>query len=227
MKIGIIVAMSVEFDQLTRLMSGHREETVRGMKFTLGQIGQHEIVLMQCGIGKVNAAMSTTLLIEHYTPDCIVSTGCAGGIDNCLEVMDVVVSTELAYHDVSIGDGYELGQVQGLPPRFAAEKRLVETALALTTQTKIHAGLICTGDQFITSKTELAKIKQSFPEALAVDMESAAIAQVCYLQKVSFVSFHIISDTPGADGHQQQYNNFWGEMADRSFKVTQQFLTNI
>ena len=87
MKIGIIVAMSVEFDQLTRLMSGHREETVRGMKFTLGQIGQHEIVLMQCGIGKVNAAMGTTLLIEHYTPDCIVSTGCAGGIDNCLEVM--------------------------------------------------------------------------------------------------------------------------------------------
>ena len=227
MKIGIIVAMSVEFDQLTRLMSGHREETVRGMKFTLGQIGQHEIVLIQCGIGKVNAAMGTTLLIGHYTPECIVSTGCAGGIDNCLEVMDVVVSTELAYHDVSIGDGYELGQVQGLPPHFTAEKKLVETALGLTTQTKIHAGLICTGDQFITSKTELAKIKQNFPEALAVDMESAAIAQVCYLQKVPFVSFRIISDTPGADGHQQQYNNFWGEMAGHSFKVTQQFLTNI
>ncbi|MBP5381586.1 MAG: 5'-methylthioadenosine/adenosylhomocysteine nucleosidase [Bacteroidaceae bacterium] len=227
MRIGIIVAMSVEFDQLTRLMSGHREEKVRGTQFTLGQIGQHEIVLMQCGIGKVNAAMGTTLLIGHYTPDCIVSTGCAGGIDTCLDVMDVVVSTELAYHDVSIGDGYELGQVQGLPARFTAAKQLVEKAQALATNTKIHAGLICTGDQFITSKTELAKIKENFPEALAVDMESTAIAQVCYLQKVPFVSFRIISDTPGADAHQQQYNNFWGEMADRSFKVTQQFLTSL
>ena len=89
---------------------------------------------------------------------------------------------------------------------------------------RIHAGLILTGDQFITRRDTLDGIKALFPEGLAVDMESAAIAQVCYLQKVPFVSFRIISDTPGAKGHQQQYDNFWGEMADRSFGVTRSFL---
>ena len=100
---------------------------------------------------------------------------------------------------------------------------MVETALTLT-GARIHAGLICTGDQFVTDHATLSRIKQQFPDGLAVDMESAAIAQVCYLQGIPFVSFRVISDTPGADGHQQQYENFWQEMADRSFGVTRDFL---
>ena len=143
--------------------------------------------------------------------------------------MDVVVSSQLVYHDVDCGAGLgcEKGQVQGLPLRFAAAPRLVEAATAIKGPVRIHAGLICTGDQFITSHTELAHIKADFPDGLAVDMESAAIAQVCHVLKVPFVSFRIISDTPGADGHQQQYENFWTEMADRSFGVTRQFLLQI
>lgn len=226
MTIGILVAMAVEFDQLAKLMEDKATASEGGAQFTTGKIGKHNIVLMQCGIGKVNAAVGTTLLIRHFTPDCIISTGCAGGIDECLNVMDVVVSRELVYHDVDCGVtlGCELGQVQGLPLRFQGDTRLVEAATKLETNTHIHAGLICTGDQFITSRKALDKIKQNFPDGLAVDMESAAIAQVCYLQGVPFVSFRVISDTPGADEHQKQYEGFWTDMADRSFGISRSFI---
>ena len=218
--------MAVEFDQLAKLMEDKATASEGGAQFTTGKIGKHNIVLMQCGIGKVNAAVGTTLLIRHFAPDCIISTGCAGGIDECLNVMDVVVSRELVYHDVDCGVtlGCELGQVQGLPLRFQGDTRLVEAATKLETNTHIHAGLICTGDQFITSRKALDKIKQNFPDGLAVDMESAAIAQVCYLQGVPFVSFRVISDTPGADEHQKQYEGFWTDMADRSFGISRSFI---
>ena len=102
--------------------------------------------------------------------------------------------------------------------------------MGITTETKLHGGLICSGDQFITDRTQLDKIKSCYPDGLAVDMESGALAQVCYLYDVPFLSFRIISDTPGADKHFDQYQNFWGTMADRSFGVTKallEALTNI
>ena len=246
MKIGIIVAMEVEFRQLVRLMENVQVEQQRGLSFTVGNMGPHEVVLMRCGIGKVNAAMGTTMLIDVFRPAYVISTGCAGGIDPCLRVMDVVVSRELVYHDVDCGEGLgcQLGQVQGLPRFFQGDERLLRAALEAsetpdssefldnpeTSQSprpRIHAGLILTGDQFITSHETLAVIKGNFPEGLAVDMESAAIAQVCYLQGVPFISFRVISDTPGAEGHQQQYDGFWEQLADRSFSVTRDFLHRI
>ena len=99
--------------------------------------------------------------------------------------------------------------------------------MSLDTDTAIHGGLICTGDKFITDRKELNEIKGNFPDGLAVDMESASIAQVCYIYKVPFISFRIISDTPGAENHWEQYTNFWGEMADRSFGVTKAFLDSL
>ena len=240
MKIGILVAMEVEFRQLVRLMEDAHEELRRRLSFTVGRIGSHEVVLMKCGIGKVNAAMGSTVLIDEFQPDCVVSTGCAGGIDDSLRVMDVVVSRELVYHDVDCGEalGCPLGQVQGLPRFFQGDERLLRAACAEDAESstthgtpvpraRIHAGLICTGDQFVTSPESLAAIKRNFPDGLAVDMESCAIAQVCYLQGVPFVSFRVISDTPGADHHQQQYEGFWQEMADRSFGITKDFLMKV
>ena len=127
--------------------------------------------------------------------------------------------------------GCEYGQVQGMPAVFAADEAMYKAAQSLNddagNSTRIHAGLICTGDQFITDRNELDKIKGNFPAGLAVDMESAAIAQTCYIYNVPFVSFRIISDTPGVDNHIEQYENFWGEMANRSFDVTRRFLKAI
>ena len=87
--------------------------------------------------------------------------------------------------------------------------------------------MICSGDKFITDREELESIKARFPEGMACDMESGAIAQVCHICKVPFISMRIISDTPGVDNHIEQYENFWGEMANRSFDVTRRFLKAI
>ena len=219
--------MSKEHEQLTALLSDARHEVDGSLAFDCGRLGNNQLVLMQCGIGKVNAAVGTTALIRRYAPDCIVSTGCAGGIAEGMNVMDVVVSSAACYHDVTI-PGCEPGQIQGLPQKFRAEEQLVEAALAVHAEsTALHAGLIVSGDQFISSAEQLAQIKLVFPDALACDMESAAIAQTCFLMQVPFVSFRILSDTPGGDKHLEQYFNFWDEMASHSFDVTRRFLASL
>ena len=223
MRIGVLSAMTKEHDQLIGLLTNAYAERDGNFTFDIGQLGGNTLILMQCGIGKVNAAIGATLLIRRYAPDCIISTGRAGGIDESLQVMDVVVGAETTYHDVTI-PGCAHGQIQGLPARYRAEQELLEAAAI---GPHVHMGLICTGDQFITDRSQLNQIKMQFPEALAVDMESAAIAQACFLHAVPFVSFRILSDTPGADQHLQQYLNFWDEMASHSFDVTRRFLSSL
>lgn len=227
MKIGIITAMSSEQKQLANQLEGKTERTEGVFHYIEGRIGSNDVVLMQCGIGKVNAAAGTVELIRNFHPDCIISTGVAGGIDRCLDVMDVVVSRQIVYHDVWCGEGNAYGQIQGLPLYFEGNETLYQCAMSLDTPTAIHGGLICSGDRFITDRTELDEIKGNFPDGLAVDMESGSIAQVCYIYGVPFISFRIISDTPGAEKHFEQYQNFWGEMADRSFRVTETFLNSL
>ena len=223
--------MTSEFEQLAVLLEGVVECSYNGIGYLTGRVGENEIILRQCGIGKVNAALGAAELIRAFSPDAMVSTGVAGGIDCCLGVMDVVVSSSIVYHDVWCGMCCEYGQVQGMPAVFVADEAMCGAAKSLMDDegnaTRIHAGLICTGDQFITDRSELDKIKGNFPTGLAVDMESAAIAQTCHIYGVPFVSFRIISDTPGVDNHIEQYENFWGEMANRSFDVTRRFLMKL
>ena len=227
MKIGIITAMSSEQKQLANQLENKTERTEGPFSYIEGTINNNDVVLMQCGIGKVNAAAGAVELIRNFTPDCVISTGVAGGIDTCLKVMDVVASAQIVYHDVWCGEGNAYGQIQGLPTFFSGNETLYNCAKSLDTATAIHGGLICSGDKFITDRSELDAIKKNFPDGLAVDMESGAIAQVCYLYKVPFISFRIISDTPGTENHFDQYLNFWGEMADRSFHVTEAFLKSL
>ena len=219
--------MSVEYRQVAAML--HDTETVQSgpQEFLVGTLGENRVVLLQCGIGKTNAATGTTNLIMTFHPDYVISTGAAGGIDVCLDVMDVVVGSEVCYHDVNCGDNCDPGQVQGLPRLFSGDQRLVGIATALHTDVRIVPGLICTGDQFITSRAELDDIKRKYPQGLAVDMESAAIAQVCHLWSIPFLSFRIVSDTPGINGHFDQYLNFWDTMAEKSFRVTSEFLSKI
>ncbi len=227
MKIGIITAMTSELKQLSNRLEEKTERTEGPFKYIEGKINNNAIILMQCGIGKVNAAAGTVEMIRNFHPDCIISTGVAGGIDSCLNVMDVVVSRQIVYHDVWCGEGNAYGQIQGLPLFFEGNETLYRCACALNTETPIHCGLICSGDQFITSRNELENIKGKFPDGLAVDMESGAIAQICFLYHVPFVSFRIISDTPGAEKHLEQYKNFWEELANHSFGITETFLRSL
>lgn len=225
--IGILTAMSVEFKQIASILTETETEWIGPYEFFVGNLKDKKIVLMQCGIGKVNASSGVTNMILNFHPDSIVSTGVAGGIDVSLRVMDVVVSTQTCYHDVSCGDDVDPGQVQGLPRFFDSDKGMIEKARSLETDIRIVPGLICTGDQFITSRDQLDIIKAAYPEGMAVDMESAAIAHVCHLYGLPFVSFRIISDTPGAEAHFETYLNFWQTMADKSFSVTRLFLNSL
>ncbi len=214
MKIGIIVAMDKELQQLKQLFS---DENVRVEK---------------CGIGKVNAALGAQRMINEFHPDIIISSGCAGGNGDDINIQDVIVSREVTYHDVYCGRAVDditiYGQVQGLPARYVADPLLLEKAKALNIEgINIHDGLIVTGDWFVDSKEKMRSIIEKFPEAKAVDMESCAIAQTCYINKVPFISFRVISDIPLRDTDASQYHDFWNTIADHSFQITKTFAQSL
>ena len=228
MRIAIIVAMDKEFIRIKELLEQVEETAIGGRSYTSGRLGNNELVLHQCGIGKVNAAIGVTELIRLFNPDLVVSTGCAGGASDMLEVTDVVVSSQLAYHDVYCG--YALGetvygQVQGMPARYTTPREIVEKAMACGE--RIHEGLIVTGDWFVDDREKMRSIIRLFPEAMAVDMESAAIAQTCHVFGIPFVSFRVISDIPLKDTKASQYHDFWAHVADTSFATTRRFLEQL
>ena len=178
--------MDKEFRRISELLGNLKVETDGNWTFTTGSLGESEIVLHKCGIGKVNAAIGASELMRRYSPQLIISTGCAGGGQTSMEVKDVVVSTELTYHDVYCGEAMGktvYGQVQGMPARFKSPAELVEKAMSLNGEVtaRIHSGLFVTGDWFVDSREKMRSIVSLFPEAVAVDMESAAIAQTCHV----------------------------------------------
>ena len=190
-----------------------------------------DVMVQKCGIGKVNAALGAQKMINEFHPDVIISSGCAGGNGDDIEIQDVVVSSLLVYHDVYCGTAIDnttqYGQVQGMPVRFEAAPWLLQKAVSLDCGVKIHAGLIATGDWFVDSREKMREILGKFPEAKAVDMESCAIAQTCYINKVAFISFRVISDIPLRDTDASQYHNFWNTVAEHSFAVTKSFVESI
>lgn len=224
MKIGVIVAMDSEFKLIHDLLEDRKETSVGERIFVEGKSGGKTVVLSKSGIGKVCSALGTSELIRNFSPDCILNTGVAGGIDKRLGVMDIVVGEKTVYHDVWCGEGNAYGQIQGMPAYYEADPHLYRMALGLQTRVSLIGGLICTGDRFITDRGELNAIKDKFPEGLAVDMESCSMAQVCYMEKVPFLSFRIISDTPGVDKHALQYRNFWTAAPQESFEIFREFL---
>jgi MTA/SAH nucleosidase len=211
MKIGIIVAMDKEFAQLQKVFGN-----------------DSNIVLQKCGIGKVNAAIGATMMIEKHHPDVIISSGCAGGADPSLNVGDVVVAMETTYHDAYCGDNCAYGQIMGMPKRYELADKLI--AIVQQFGSDCHAitmGLTVSGDWFVDSREKMREIMQRFPEAKAVDMESCSIAQVCYTFGVPFVSFRIISDVPLKDHKAEMYFDFWDRLADGSFDVTYRFVERL
>jgi adenosylhomocysteine nucleosidase len=213
MKVGIIVAMDKELRQLHQLFDGT------------------DVVVQKCGIGKVNAALGAQRMINEFNPDVIISSGCAGGNGDEIQIQDVVVSARLVYHDVycgtAIDNATQYGQVQGMPACFEPAPWLLEKATCLDCGVKVHAGLIATGDWFVDSREKMREIVGKFPEVKAVDMESCAIAQTCYINKVPFISFRVISDLPLKDTDASQYHDFWNSVAEHSFAVTKSFVESI
>lgn len=228
MKIGIIIAMEKEFTRIAALLTNSTKTTLNGFNYVNGFINaDKELILQQCGIGKVNAVIGAVELIDRFKPDVIISTGVAGGASTALDVMDVVVSEKVAYHDAYYGPNNAYGQVQGLPLYYESPKILTDCAISLDTELHIHKGLTVSGDWFVDDTDKMRSILAKFPDALAVDMESTSIAQTCYLYKIPFVSFRIISDIPLKENNFAQYNNFWDQVADDSFEVTRKYILAI
>lgn len=225
MKIGVIVALSKELDLLLPLLENHDVVEADDYVFHCGTMGRHTIVAMQCGIGKVNAAVGTASMLGHFKPDAVVNTGVAGAADAQVNVMDVVVGERVAYHDVWCGPESEWGAVQGLPLYYEGSQSLLS---AIQPDESTKRGLIASGDQFVDTLAKIQEIKSHFPDALAVDMESGAIAQVCHLRHVPFLSVRVISDSPGA-GHDntKQYTDFWEDAPEHTFELLRNILKTL
>ncbi|PJG85106.1 5'-methylthioadenosine/adenosylhomocysteine nucleosidase [Conservatibacter flavescens] len=197
MKVGIIGAMAQEVEILRDLMAACRTTHIANCTLYEGQIEGVEVALVQSGIGKVAASVGTTLLLQLTKPDVVINTGSAGGVAAGLKIGDIVISTATTYHDADVtAFGYKMGQLPACPEVFLSDKALVDLAESVVKKQGKPAqrGLICSGDAFIHGGETLAKIKQNFPDVTAVEMEAAAIAQVCYLFNVPFVVVRAISD---------------------------------
>jgi len=217
--------MAKELELLLPLLQDSEESRMGGFVFYRGNMGKHDVMVMQCGIGKVNAAMGALTLVNAFLPDYIINSGVAGGADKSVSVMDVVAGERVAYHDVWCGPESELGRVQGLPLYFEGAKRLLDL---LPDRDDIHKGLICSGDQFIDTIESVNNIKGSFPDALAVDMESGAIAQVCHLNHVPFLAMRVISDSPGArHDNTQEYLDFWTTAPQETFMLLKDIMDRL
>ena len=212
MTIGLTVALEGEYKQMLGLLGGRSE----------GYVGANRVIVRHSGMGKVNAALGAQAFINEHPLDCLISSGVAGGLSKDLHSLDLVAASEVVYHDVWCGEGNAYGQVQGLPERF----RTSSTLLAKAAEAGAKTGLFASGDFFIATSAQADAILGHFPEAIAVDMESGAIAQTCHIHGVPFLSLRIISDVAGED-HQAEYDNFWKTVADDSFEAVRRFLESL
>lgn len=206
MKVGIIAAMEEEIKDLLSHVENMETYKKGGCTYYSGTINGIDTVLLLSGIGKVSVAVGTTLLIDHYSPDIIINTGSAGGLDSRLNVGDIVISNEVRYNDVDVTIfDYEFGQIPQMPPCFTPDEKLSDTAEKAAEKIKdiaVHHGLVVTGDSFIHDPAKVEEMKSKLPPMLATEMEAAAIAQVCHMFKLPFIIIRAISDVPGKESKQ-------------------------
>ncbi len=226
MKFGIIAAMPQELKILVEQLQDKVESDVLGRTYYQGRIGQHKVVLVQSGIGKVMSAMSVAILADRFEVDAIVNTGSAGAVADGIAIGDVVVATHLAYHDVDVtAFGYAYGQMAGQELYYPADQALLEKLTSVLAEQEMtsHQGLIVTGDSFIAGQDKIAKIKQHFPEVLAVEMEGAAIAQAAVNTGKPFLVIRAMSDTAQGDAN-ITFDEFIIQAGERSAQTLIAFL---
>ncbi len=204
MRAGIIGAMEPEVAILKAKLTEASTSHHGGYTFYQGKLANSDVIIVQSGIGKVAAALATALLIDHFQPDYVINTGSAGGFDQSLKVGDIVISSELRYHDVNVtAFGYEIGQLPANPVAYIPHPNLIKAAKIGVTQLNSDiqtlVGLITTGDTFMTDADDIAKARKNFPTMAAVEMEGAAIAQTCHQFNLPFVVIRSLSDIAGKE----------------------------
>ena len=229
--VGIIGAMEEEVRELIEDMTECEMQEKASMKFYKGQLYGKEAVVVQSGIGKVNAGICTQILIDFYQVDQLINTGVAGSLDAEINIGDIVVSTDAVEHDMDVS---ALGDPVGQVPRmdtlaFPADERLIGLAKAANEKVNpdIHTfvGTVASGDQFIASQEAKDKIVNNF-HAYCTEMEGAAIAHAAYLNKVSYVIIRAISDKADNSAH-VDYPEFEKMAIARNIKLVQEMLTSM
>ena len=218
--IGIIVAMGKELALMLEHVEDQRRLDVDGYTIYTGRVGGKEVAVMQCGIGKVNAALGARAMIERFNPSLVINSGVAGGTGSDAGILDIVVASQIAYHDVWCGPGTEWGEAAGCPAFFSCGI----DAEAFAAEIGAKCGLIASGDIFVSRPEDVERILALYPHAKAVDMESAAIAQTCYLKGVPMVSLRVVSDTPGQADNISQYRNFWDDAPRGTFAAVSRLI---
>ncbi|MGF1726437.1 5'-methylthioadenosine/adenosylhomocysteine nucleosidase [Photobacterium nomapromontoriensis] len=222
--IGIVGAMDVEVEALLPIIEHQKVKTIGSHQFYIGELQGRPVVVTKSGVGKVNAAMTTTLLIENFGVESLIFTGIAGASDPKLEPLDVVISTRLVQHDVDLT---AFDRPKGLLPDYkdryfyadsALQKYAFDAAVETLGNDAVYQGIIASGDQFIASKAVVTEIYQEF-DAMAVEMEGAALGQVADAFKVPYVVIRTISDK--ADGSAEMtYSDLKKATADNSARIT-------
>lgn len=229
MRIGIIGAMSEEVKGFKSEIENLKEEKVGNLIFYIGEIKGKDIVLLETGIGKVNAAIGATLMIDRFKAEKIIFTGVAGGINEDLDLGDVVISTDLIQHDVDVT---AFGEKLGMIPRmensiFKADDKLIALAeeAGKKLKGKVIKGRILSGDQFIASPEKIEFLKKEFNGDCA-EMEGAAVGHVCEMFKIPFVVVRTMSDKANSNAH-TDYATFMRIAADNSITLVNEMLLNL
>jgi adenosylhomocysteine nucleosidase len=211
-RIGIIGAMDEEVNQLKGKMTEVKVTGKAGMEFLTGKLGSKDVVIVRSGIGKVNAAISTQILIDEFQTGVVINTGIAGSLKAEINIGDMVISTDAIQHDMdATGFGYEYGVIPRMETSvFKADEELAKKAARICSQVNpdisVYSGRVVSGDQFISDKAKKTWISEQFG-GYCTEMEGAAIAQTAYLNKVPFLIIRAISDKAD-DSANMDYGKF-------------------
>lgn len=220
--------MEVEVKLLRDALQDRKDFQIYNYTFHTGKIGNHQVIVLLSGIGKVSASVTTTLMIEHYHPDLLINTGTAGGLKDS-KIYDIILAKEVRHHDVDVtAFGYEIGQQAKMPSAFLSDEKWLKKAQehCLKYSNQIRIGQIVSGDSFISDKNRRQWIEEKFPTALAVEMEASAIAQTCYLMHTPFLMLRAISDNAG-EGNTISYDTFVEEAGHLSAKINISFIKSL
>lgn len=224
---GIIGAMESEVADLKKAMNVTENVTLAAMTFTQGTLYGKEAVVVQCGMGKVNAGVCAEILISLFHCTHIINTGAAGSLNNEINIGDVVISTDAVQHDFDVSPiGFAKGEIPytGLYA-FKADETLrakaAEAIHAVSADTGVFEGRVCSGDQFIASKEDKRRIIENFGGYCA-EMEGAAVAQVCHLNQIPFVIIRAISDK--ADDSEEVSFEIFAEKAARTSSLCVRYM---
>ena len=225
---GIIVAMQEELDAILNIMKNIKEKEIYGLDFKIGQIEKKEVVVVKCGVGKVNAARVTQILIDTFNVKCVINVGAAGALNPFLNIGDIVIGEKLIQHDFDItAFDHDKGYITGVGDYIYSDSELIEKFENAANNLKgkdykIKKGIIATGDIFCTDIEMKNKIFSKF-DADCVEMEGAAIAQVCYLDKIPFIVIRSISDSPNGN-NEIDFDKFVELASKRCANILREFL---